>query len=91
MIKGKLAYKNSSFFLLLAARDILPGGISALQQQQVHTDDVTSVRNLVRSSDWCRSYSSYIVWAIIYKQHTNDKWSQRSNVIMMNLQQNSQY
>ena len=44
--------KTALFFLLLAAKDILPGGMSALQQQKLHTDDVNSVQNLVRSSDW---------------------------------------
>ena len=40
-----LACEYSRFSLLVAARDVSPGG-------KFHTDDVKSVRNLVRSSDW---------------------------------------
>ena len=47
-----LACEYSRFSLLVAARDVSPGGKSAPQRQKFHTDDVKSVRNLVRSSDW---------------------------------------
>ena len=45
-----IAYENSRLFLLLTARDISSGEMSAPQQQKLHTDE--PVRNLVRSSDW---------------------------------------
>ena len=32
--------------------DVMSGQMSAAQQQKFHTDDVKSVWNLVRSSDW---------------------------------------
>ena len=42
----------SRFSLLTVAEDVSPGGTSATQRQKFRTDDVESVRNLVRSSDW---------------------------------------
>ena len=36
----------------LPAKDVSPGGTSAPQRQKFHTDEVKSVRNLVKSSDW---------------------------------------
>ena len=47
-----LACEYSRFSLLVAARDVSPGGTPAPQRQKFRTDDVKSVRNLVRSSDW---------------------------------------
>ena len=47
-----LACKYSRFSLLVAARDVSPEGTSAPQRQKFHNDDVKSVLNLVRSSDW---------------------------------------
>ena len=47
-----VAFEFSRFFLLLGANDVSPGGTSAAQRKEFHTDDVKSVRNLVRSSDW---------------------------------------
>ena len=41
----------SRFSSLFAARDVSPGGTSAPQRQKFRTDDVKSVRNLVKSSD----------------------------------------
>ena len=38
--------------LLLAAKNVSPGGTSAPQRQKFHTDDVKSVQNLVSRSDW---------------------------------------
>ena len=49
---GLLKSEVHCLSLLLAAGDISPGGTSAPQQQKFHTDDVNSVLNLVRSSDW---------------------------------------
>ena len=46
------ACEYSRFSLLVAARDVSPGGKSAPQRQKFHTDDEKSVRNLVRSCDW---------------------------------------
>ena len=47
-----VACKYSCFSLLLAARNILPGGTSVPQWQKFHTDDVKSLQNLVRSCTW---------------------------------------
>ena len=47
-----VACEYSRFSFLLAAGDVSPGGTSAPQRQKFHTDDVKSVRNLVKSSDW---------------------------------------
>ena len=47
-----IACEYSRVSLLLAARDVSPGGTSSTQRQKFHTDDVKSVRDLVRSSDW---------------------------------------
>ena len=69
----------SRFSSLFAARDVSPGGTSAPQQEKFRTDDVKSVRNLVRSS------------YIVYEWLTKDKRPQRSNVNVVNLLQNSQY
>ena len=49
---NKLACEYSRFSLLLAAKDVLPGGTSATQRLKFHTDDVKFVRNLARSFDW---------------------------------------
>ena len=45
-------YEYSRFPFFVAAWDVSPGGTSAHKQQKFHTDDVKSVQNLVRSSDW---------------------------------------
>ena len=37
---------------LLSAEDVLPRETCVLQQQKLHADDLKSVWNLVRSSDW---------------------------------------
>ena len=47
-----IAYEYSLLSSLLATRDVSPRGTSAPQRQKIHIDDVKSVRNLVRSSDW---------------------------------------
>ena len=47
-----LACENIRFSLLFAAGDVSRGGTSATQRQKIHTDDVKSVRNPVRSADW---------------------------------------
>ena len=47
-----LACKNIRFSSLFPAGDVSRGGTSATQRQKFHTDDVKSVRNLVRSADW---------------------------------------
>ena len=47
-----VACKNIRFSSLFAAGDVSRGGTSATQRQKFHTDDVKSVRNLVRSADW---------------------------------------
>ena len=47
-----VAFEFSRFFLLLGAKDLSPGGTSATQRKEFHTDDEKSVRNLGRSSDW---------------------------------------
>ena len=50
-----LPYEYSCFSLLLAARDVSPGGTCAPQRQKFHTDDVKSVGNMVRNSNWSLS------------------------------------
>ena len=72
----------------LAGRDIW----SEPQLEKFYTDDVKSVRNLVSSSDWSAYliFIHCIVLAIVYKQQTKDRQSQRSNVNVMNLLQISQ-
>ena len=50
--KSLLACENSHLFSLLAARGFSPGETSAPQRQKFHTDDVKSVQNVTRSSDW---------------------------------------
>ena len=47
-----LACENIHFSSLFAAGDVSRGGTSAIQRQKFHTDDVKSVRNPVRSTDW---------------------------------------
>ena len=47
-----LACENIRFSSLFAAGDVSRGGTSATQRQKFHTDDVKSVRNPVRSTDW---------------------------------------
>ena len=47
-----LACENIRSSWLLVARDVSRGGTSATQRQKLHTDDVKSVQNLVRSADW---------------------------------------
>ena len=63
-----LACEYSRFSLLVAARDVSPGGRSAPQRQKFHTDDVKSVRNLVRSSDW----STWELYCFSYCLRTTD-------------------
>ena len=48
----QLPCKNSRPSSFLASWDIALGETSASQRQNFHTDDLKSVRNLVRSSDW---------------------------------------
>ena len=48
-----------------SAGDVSPGGKSAPQRQKLHTDDVKSERNLVRSLSG--RHSSYITLAIVYE------------------------
>ena len=73
----------------------LEGCLHLHQQQKFHTDDIKSVRNLVRSSNW--SYVHAVVKLyytyFFYEKQTNakGKWSQRSHVNMINLLQNGQY
>ena len=59
-----VACEYSRFSLLFAAKDVSPGGTLATQRQTSDTDDVKSVRNLVRSAIGQRS--SYIVLTIVY-------------------------
>ena len=47
-----VAFEYSRFLFLLAAWDASPGGTSAHLATKIYTDDVKSVWNLVRSSDW---------------------------------------
>ena len=47
-----VACENILFSSLFAAGDVSGGGTSAAQRQKFHTDDVKSVRNPVRSTDW---------------------------------------
>ena len=47
-----LACENISFSTLFASGNVSRGGTSATQRQKLHTDDVKSVRNPVRSADW---------------------------------------
>ena len=47
-----LACENIRFSSLFPAGEVSHGGTSATQRQKFHTDDVKSVRNLVRSADW---------------------------------------
>ena len=47
-----VACENIRFSSLFAAGDVSRGGTSVTQRQKFHTDDVKSVRNLVRSADW---------------------------------------
>ena len=42
LILSVLACEYSRFSLLLAARDVSPGGTTAPQQQKFHTDDIIS-------------------------------------------------
>ena len=51
-----IACKYSRFSFLLVAKDVSPGGTSATQRQKFHTNDIKSVWNLVRSSDWSTYY-----------------------------------
>ena len=64
--------KNSHLSSFLAARDFLPGETSVHQQHQFHTDDVKSVRNLVRSSDWWMQYYVYIVLAMFMNSSVDE-------------------
>ena len=47
-----IACKNIRFSSLFAAGDVSHRGMSATQRQKFHTDDIKSVRNLVRRADW---------------------------------------
>ena len=47
-----IAFKNIRFSSLFAARDVSHEGTSTSQRQKFHTDDVKSVRNPFRSTDW---------------------------------------
>ena len=49
---SQLACENIRFSSLFADGDVWRGGTSATQRQKFHTDDVISVRNLVRRADW---------------------------------------
>ena len=56
-IEGSLSEKcvaceNIRFSSLFADGDVSRGGTSATQRHKFHNDDVTSVRNPVRSADW---------------------------------------
>ena len=44
--------RKHPFLLALRHWDVSRGGPSATQRPKFHTDDVKSVRNLVRSTDW---------------------------------------
>jgi len=48
----RLACENICFSSLLVDGDVSRGGTSATQLQKLHTDDVKSVRNPVRSANW---------------------------------------
>ena len=45
-----VACENIRFSSLFVAGEVSRGGTSATQRQKFHTDDVKSVRNLVRSA-----------------------------------------
>ena len=47
-----LACENIRSSSLFVAGDVSCGGTCATQRHKFHTDDVKSVRNLVRSADW---------------------------------------
>ena len=48
----ELPGENSHFSLLLATWDVLLGETSVPQRQKFHTDNIKSVWNLFRTSDW---------------------------------------
>ena len=52
LAKGLLACENIHFSSLFAIGDVSCGGTSVTQRQRLHTDDVKSVRDPVRSADW---------------------------------------
>ena len=52
----QLGCENSRFSSLFAAEDVSRGITSATQRQKYHTDDVKSVRNPVRTTDWSTEY-----------------------------------
>ena len=68
MLRWWIAYEYSLFSSLLATREVSPWGTSAPQRQKFHTDDVKSVRNLVRSSDW----STWELYYFSYCLRTTD-------------------
>ena len=63
-----IAYEYSILSSLLATREVSPRGTSAPQRQKFHTDDVKSVRNQVRSSDW----STWELYCFSYCLRTTD-------------------
>ena len=52
MLSAYLACENIRFSSLFVAGDVSRIGTFATQRQKIHTDDVKSVRNPVRSADW---------------------------------------
>ena len=62
IIQIQVACENICFSSLFTTGDISHGGTSATQRQKFYTDDIKSVRNPVRSTDWSTEYS-YIVLA----------------------------
>ena len=51
---------------LLPLGDVSRGGTSATQWQKLHTDDIKSVQNLVKTTDWTtessHSFRKYLQW-----------------------------
>ena len=67
-----VACKNSCFFLLLAAFDILQGGTSETQQQKYHTDDENQSLDNKSSSPWAPNsnlfnFTLIFSWSILVK------------------------
>ena len=71
----ELACENIRFSSLFSTRDVSRGGTSATQRLKFHTDDVKSVWNPVRSTDFelIGRRSSYIVLAVVSNDRQKTK------------------
>ena len=67
-----VAFENSRFSSLLATGEVSCRETSVTQRQKFHTDDVKSVRNLVRRSDW----STELLHCFSYCLRMTDKKTQ---------------